>query len=859
MKLFGALRNQICLCIPCFLALLFWGAFAVGCGGGGGDGKSSRSASTISGHLIVPPAYDLESEPNNSPTQAQDLPVPSVISGSVSVGDPGFSVYAAGRPILLCDLYRLQAQARTALLLTIAEDDLSQNDLDLFLLNAQGSMIIDASEGYTSTEYLETPGPGVFLLGIRAFAGSSAYVLSASSSSILQGPSSMGIPPGADFVPGELLVKWKNGRKGSLGAGPGLYASLGVASGSVLPGGVEILKVLEVSHEHSSTRAAGKLSLEGASKGLARTLTLDRLRRMLREPQVEYAEPNFVRKPMRTPNDPGFSAQWHYGQINLPQAWDVTTGSDNVTIGLIDTGVLTGHPDLSSRLTAGFDFVSDPRRANDGDGIDPDPTDPGDDPEKQSSSFHGTHVAGTVGAVTDNRTGVAGVTWQGRLMPLRALGVDGGTDADIAQAIRYGAGLSNVSGKVPAQKADILNMSFGGPGYSQTLQDALSQARSRGVFLLAAAGNENSAVPSSPASLSGVLSVSAVDAGLRKASYSNFGSSVDLCAPGGDMGADLNGDGYPDGVLSTLGNDRGDYLYRFYQGTSMACAHASGVVALMRAVNPTLTAADLDLLLSGSHPGTSIRITRDLGQPGRDDFYGHGLIDAAQAVIAAQTLSGSGSGLPDGSILALSTSVLQFNTFLSSLSFQISNAGTGTLTVTNVSDTASWLSVTPSSGVAPLTVQAFVDRSGLRAGTYTATITVQTDATVGEKTAAVEVQAEVGDKISGNVGTVYVLVLNPDSYEPVAQAETDASTGYAFTTEAVPAGTYLILAGTDRDDDGFICDIEDACGSYPLPVTVRAGSTVSDLVFPLSELVSPQSLVLFRTLELGPSSRARIW
>lgn len=838
-------------------ALLLGGALLTACGGGGDGRKTSHSASTLSGRLIIPPAYDLESEPNDSIAQAQGLPVPSVITGFAGRSDSGHTLITGGRSILLCDLYRLQAPATTGLSLTIAEDDLDQNDLDLFLMNALGSLL-DVSEGYTSTEYLETPGPGVYLVGVRAFEGSSAYVLSASASSPLQAPSSTEIPPGAEFVPGEFLVRWKPGRQKALAQKKGHYDALGLSSASTLPGGVEIVKVSGVSRAVLPSNASEKLSLENAPIRTARGLTLDRLRRILREPDVEYAEPNFIRRTMRTPNDPGFSSQWHYGLINLPQAWEGTTGSDDVTIGLIDTGVLTDHPDLRSRLAEGFDFVSEPQRANDGDGIDPDPTDPGDDPKKQSSSFHGTHVAGTVGAVTDNGTGVAGVTWQGRLMPLRALGVDGGTDADIAQAIRYGAGLSNLSGRLPTRRVDVLNMSFGGPGYSQTLQDALHQARSRGVILVAAAGNENSSVPSSPASLDGVLSVSAVDAGLRKASYSNFGSSVDLCAPGGDMGADLNGDGYPDGVLSTLGNDRGDFLYRFYQGTSMACAHVSAAFALMRAINPSLTPGDFDLLVSGLHPGTVIRITRDLGQAGWDDFYGHGLIDAAQAVIAVQTLTGSGSGLPDGSILALSTRNLQFDTFLSSLSFQISNAGTGFLAVTNVTDSASWLSVTPSSGVAPLTVQAFIDRSGLGVGTYTATITVQTDATVGNKTATVEVKAEVGDKTSGNVGTVYVLVLEPDAYEPVAQVEADSSSGYAFTTDAVPAGTYLILAGTDRDDDGFICDIEDACGSYPLPVSVRAGSSVQDLVFPLSELASPQSLPLLQHLDLGTSSRARL-
>ncbi len=194
-----------------FLALLLAGALVTVCGGGGGGGKAARSSSTISGHLVVPPAYDLEAEPNDSLLQAQDLPVPSVITGFASVNDSGYSLAAGGRRILLCDLYRLQAPARTSTWLTIAENDLDRNDLDLFLLDSRGSLL-DVSEGYTSTEYIETPGPGVFVIGVRAFDGSSVYVLSASSSSSLQAPSSIGIAPGAAAARGPAAAQPQSDR-----------------------------------------------------------------------------------------------------------------------------------------------------------------------------------------------------------------------------------------------------------------------------------------------------------------------------------------------------------------------------------------------------------------------------------------------------------------------------------------------------------------------------------------------------------------------------------------------------------------------------------------------------------------------
>jgi serine protease len=829
-------RKVFSILILCLSLVLF-----TNCGGGDGgeDQPSGDTFGTASGHLIVPPNFSQEEEPNDSIPEAQGATENSVISGAISAGDPGF--FPTGLPLVnVGDLYKLDSTAKTNVTLAIAEDDLESIDLDLLLMDPSGN-VIDASEGSTSTEFLQTSPGGVFLVGVRAFQGASAYVLSFNSSTGL--PDSLcGIPsPGADFVPGEALVKWRDVGQVSARQAETIATSHGFERVIAFPGGVELLRLSMPGEHRYSSRAAGKLALPNGERRALMTLTLDSLRRLARDPLVEYAEPNFLRKPTRTPNDPAFDLQWHYGLINLPQAWDMATGSDGVTCALIDTGVLLEHPDLAARLVQGYDFISDPLQANDGNGVDPDPNDPGDDPRGQSSSFHGTHVAGTLGAVTNNRTGVAGVTWQTRIMPLRALGADGGTDADITQAIRYAACLPNISGTVPARNADIVNMSFGGPGYSQTLQNAVRDARGQGVILVASAGNENSSEASFPASLDGVISVAAVDLNSRKATYSNFGPSIDLAAPGGDTGADLNGDGYVDGVLSTLGDDQGEYSYRFYQGTSMACAHFSGVAALMLAVNPNLTPVDLDLLAAGTHPETTTRITRDLGEPGRDDLYGQGLIDAAQALIAAQSVPGGGATLPTGSILAVSTMSLSFDNFISALSFAVTNAGIGTLQVTQITDNASWLILSPSSGTAPITVDAIVDRAGLAPGPYSATIQVKSDAAQGSSLATVHVEMKVGGKTMGDVGTVFLLVLDQETLEPVGQTETDASRNYLFSAGGIAPGTYRVVAGTDRDNDGFICDIEDACGYFPDLVTIKAGQETTGITLLIGEIATPQS------------------
>jgi serine protease len=588
----------------------------------------------------------------------------------------------------------------------------------------------------------------------------------------------------------------------------------------------------------------GKLDPTSTEEHLLSAATGAIVERLNADPDIAWAQPNYRRTAQIIPNDESYAKQWHYEQINLPDAWDTTTGSDNIIVAVLDTGILWGHPDLAGRLIAGYDFVSDVFRAQDGDGIDPDAEDPGDDPNNQSSSFHGTHVAGTVGAATNNSIGVAGVTWQTRIMPVRVLGALGGTSAEVAQGIRFAAGLVNESGTLPGERAHVINMSLGGVGTSTVEQEAITAARAAGTIVIAAAGNDSSSDMYSPAGLDGVISVSAVGATGAKASYSNYGDNVDVAAPGGEFW-DADNDDNLDMVFSTLGNDRGDFFYRYYQGTSMASPHMAGVVALMLSVNPALTPDDIDMLLAGTHPDTSTRITRDYGRSGRDDIYGHGLIDAAAAVLAASEVAGGGgtNPAPEGSRLSVFPTSLDFRNYLRALPLDISNGGTGTLNITAVTSDQSWLAAAPTSGEAPLTIDVSVDRSGLAEGTYSGTILVETDASDGESAGIVNVAMTVGGLSSGDVGQAKVRLLSEDGSRVIVEIVTDASQDYAYSIKAVGPGTYIVVAGTDRDNDTVICDIEDACGAAPTKVTVNAsGDDVTDVDMLLTSGAGQQTL-----------------
>ncbi|MGZ3420703.1 MAG: S8 family serine peptidase [Polyangiales bacterium] len=291
------------------------------------------------------------------------------------------------------------------------------------------------------------------------------------------------------------------------------------------------------------------------------------------------------------PNDEGYPRQWPLKLLNAKNAWATTTGDPSLTVAVVDTGYVD-HPDLVDRIAPGYDFISDPALAGDGDGRDGDPHDAGDESEA-SSSFHGSHIAGIIGATTNNSLGMAGVDWSCRLQPVRVLGVKAhrGKDSDIADGIRWAAGY-NVPG-VPQNKtpARVINLSFGGPGFSRVLQDAVLAALDRGVLVVGSAGNDGGdAHDNVPGALEGVLSVAAADPDGNIASYSNYGPRVDVMTPGGALFLDAPiSSETPTAIWSTSWVRSGEQpVFAYAAGTSQAAAYATGVAALVRAAAPSL-------------------------------------------------------------------------------------------------------------------------------------------------------------------------------------------------------------------------------------------------------------------------------
>jgi serine protease len=738
---------------------------------------------------------------NSTIATAQDIPNPATVGGYVIRPVSG----ATGRSQITgdtSDLYRVTLAANQTITLTIASN--STADLDLFLGDENG-VFVDSSEGIGVTETLTVANPGTYLIEVYAFSGASSYTLVLGQQITTVQARTLSVKD--DFVNNELVAKFRDRpASGKAGTRAQLAAAHGMTTRAGAPGRTMLLGFEKPVHTFGAMAASRPVMITGSNALLDKWETLKAIKQLHRQADVEYAEPNYIRRTALVPADQLYHLQWHYPLINLPQAWDITTGDSNVIVAVVDTGVLTAHPDLQGQFVSGYDFISGLFNANDGDGIDADPTDPGDS-GIGGSSFHGTHVAGTVAAATNNISGVAGASWSTRIMPLRALGIAGGTAYDIRQAVRYAAGLSNDSGTVPIQRADIINLSLGGEGFSQADQDLYNQVRNQGVIVIAAAGNNSSSVPFYPASYNGVISVSAVDINRQRAPYSNFGAFVDVAAPGGDATQDINGDGNPDAVLSTGGDDSGGSLqlnFRFLQGTSMAAPHVAGVIALMKAITPGLTPAQLENLLASG------QITQDLGSPGRDDEYGFGLIDAHSAVVAAQ-----GGLSPVPPTLVVSPGALNFGSQGNIAILSASNGGGGNLTVNAPGDDAGWLAVTaenidPATGIG--TYRVTVSRNGLAEGTYDGTITFTSPVNTEEISVIMQVAAQ--SPIS-DAGYHYVTLVNTATGQTVQKQPVAANNGvypYAFT--GVAAGIYEIFAGTDLNHDGAICDAGEACGGY---------------------------------------------
>lgn len=446
----------------------------------------------------------------------------------------------------------------------------------------------------------------------------------------------------------QFIVKYRDGSSARASAA-GFDAALGraaaglaTAQGRPHPG---------LSHLRRMSMGADVIR---SDRGLDRAEAIALMKRIAANPEVEYIEPDLPMRTQLVPNDTRFNEQWHYADsavgINGPSAWDRADGAGAV-VAVVDSGYLS-HTDLNANILPGYDFVASVNGlglaclfaglpyncggSGDGNGRDNNATD-------SSNVKHGTHVSGTIAAVTNNGAGVAGVARNARILPVRVLGNSGvGNTSDIADGIVWASG-GSVSG-IPANPnpADVINLSLGGAqACSQTLayRDAINAATANGSIVVVAAGNSNTDVSGfTPASCPNTITVAATDINGNRAWYSNYGAGIDIAAPGGEtcspateflaLGESVSGKCTQNhaerGVLSTVDANG----YAFYQGTSMAAPHVAGVVALIKSVSPALNTTQVQTILSNT--------ARPIAAAKCPGGCGPGLVDANAAVIAAQ-------------------------------------------------------------------------------------------------------------------------------------------------------------------------------------------------------------------------------
>jgi serine protease len=435
------------------------------------------------------------------------------------------------------------------------------------------------------------------------------------------------LPPGADRPGQRLMVRLKDGVSPEWSA---LLPQLGSRIGTDLAverqiGNVWVLSVSTPQLPAQLAQMAELLQQDGS---------------------IQYADPVRQAFALSAANDPYYPQQWGLSDplsgVNAETAWELQPDSSSVVVAVVDTGILP-HPDLTGRVLPGYDFITDPARARDGNARDPDPRDEGDWSAgecgfPEDSFFHGLFVAGLIAANTNNSTGIAGLTTGARILPVRVLGACGGTFEDVLAGMLWASGVQLAGVPPNTNPAKVINLSLGGFGAcDQAIQEAVDDALAQGAVVVAAAGNSSSNVQDfTPASCSGVIAVAAHSVDATLASYSNYGPRIDVSAPGGEMPSS--------GLVISTSNDGTTVPqnpdYEAAQGTSFAAPMVAGTAAMMFARNPMLTAGRVLDIVQGSardFPTTSICAQASL--------CGAGLLDAGAAI--ASTLPG-GSAPPPG-------------------------------------------------------------------------------------------------------------------------------------------------------------------------------------------------------------------
>jgi thermitase len=488
---------------------------------------------------------------------------------------------------------------------------------------------------------------GVLLLGLVVVSSSAAPDVQPVAQDVTDLDQTVSFPA---YRPGQILVKFRTQAEQAEGA-----QTLAAYD----------LPILETLAELDVLRVAVAV---GQEQAMVQTL--------LDDPLVEYAELDYAVHATIIPDDTSYDRQWGPQKIQAPAAWDVTTGTSDVIIAIVDTGVDLNHPDLNAKIVPGWDFI-------------------GDDPYAQDNHGHGSHVAGIAAAETDNHQGVAGISWGARIMPIKVLDANGdGYYSDVAEGVSYACN----------HGATIINLSLGGSNPSSTLENAVEQAYQNGCLMVAAAGNDADTVDC-PARYPEVMAVAATNQSDSRASFSDYGPEIDVAAPGVD-------------IYSTVWSPPNNHTYSWKQGTSMSAPFVSGEAALIWSLCPGSTNAEVRSIIQST--------AKDRGAPGWDQYYGWGRIDASEAVmitIPPPILTVSEQEMV---YLADATTGPWPQTLLVG-----NDAVCGSLDWT-ADEGETWVETDPETGQASSSqsavVSVSVDKSGLTQGqTYTTTITVNSD------------------------------------------------------------------------------------------------------------------------------------
>lgn len=818
------------LSLTIVLVVLFLSA----CSGGGNseDDINTIQTYTLSGQIQIATNTQTDTDnndvnnsliENNTYNQAQDVNNIVRINGFVTATATNSNNDRFQFSADTIDYYKVSLNENQVVRLKVIDFETTAdiiptpiNDIDLYIRDAidPNTIISFSNADDKDFEQIEitTPGGGEFIVEVVATTGQSKYVLDFIDFFDIANYAHGQNIKFADVIPNEAIVEYKNNNQLANQFKSINYnqnrTNLIQFYNSVFINTQIKSHPLIIANQNVDNETYSKLS------------TIQYVKNLKQESSVEFASLNMMRKPSLVPNDTFYNLQWHYRNMNLPLAWDFTTGSSSpnpVVVAVIDTGVFMAHPDLAPNLTTdGYDFISVTSISNDGDGIDSNPDDPGDAVLDEENSWHGTHVSGTIASATNNLSGVAGVSWDAKVMPLRALGQGGGTSYDIEQAVRYAAGLPNDSGTVPMQTADIINMSLGGTGSSAAEAALFSDIFDLGIPVVAAAGNSSTNTPSFPAAYKDVFSVAALDLNNQQAYYSNFGSTIDIAAPGGDMGFDLNGDAYNDGILSTfVDNSSGtrEPGYAFLQGTSMAAPHVAGMFALMKAAAPSITASDIQMQLQSG------LLTEEAGLTGRDDVFGYGIADANKAVKEAFNFESNPSSYVFPPSMRLTPNYLDMKNALTA-TVSLENQGDGSPGVDQVIASDSWINVTYLDAAADQLgdYEIAINNVGLADGIYLGTVRFTFQTGMGFDYAddvILYISMQKGNiSFDGVASEIYVLLFNTDTSEVIDEDRVNINNlNYSF--EEVPEGSYLIYAGTDIDNDLFVCTSGETCGAFP--------------------------------------------